>query len=344
MSGTTVSAMSDDPVVLRPVLEDDLSVLEQFLMDPGLTGEFQWQGWSDPGRWRRRWSENGLLGDDGGQLMVVAGADRLGFVAWRKVVTWRTSYCWSIGIQLLPEARGRGVGTLAQRLLVQYLFAHTPVVRIEADTETSNVAERRALEKSGFTSEGILRSVVFRDGRWRDNVHYSVLRDDVASAGDMDARTVTLRKMTPEEYDAATGHREAESVRALSEFMPEELARERVRQGTARFLPDGLDTAGHHLVVAQNGSGEVVGNAWIGPDPGRSSGTTSSAWLYDINVFAPFRRRGYGSAILAAAEELVAREGRTALGLNVVGSNEPAIAMYRRSGYEVSSMSMRKNV
>lgn len=155
---------------------------------------------------------------------------------------------------------------------------------------------------------------------------------------------VTLRKMTPQEYDAATGHREAESARVLSEFMPEELARERVRRGTARFLPDGLDTVGHHLVVAENGAGEVVGNAWIGPDPGQVSGTTSSAWLYDINVYAPFRRRGYGSAILAAAEELVARDGRTALGLNVVGSNASAIAMYRGNGYDVSSVVMRKSL
>lgn len=160
----------------------------------------------------------------------------------------------------------------------------------------------------------------------------------------MDAQRVTLRKMTPAEYRAATEHREAESVRVLGEFMPDGPARERVRRGTAKFLPDGPDTAGHHLVVAENGSGEVVGNAWMGPDPGRASGTDSSAWLYDINVFEPFRRRGYGSAILAAAEELVAREGKAALALNVVGGNEAAIGMYRDSGYEVSSMSMRKNL
>ncbi|MFJ4774020.1 GNAT family N-acetyltransferase [Streptomyces uncialis] len=150
--------------------------------------------------------------------------------------------------------------------------------------------------------------------------------------------------MTRAEYDAASEHREAESVRALSKVMPEDQARERTRSGTARFLPDGLDTAGHHLVVAENGSGQVVGNAWIGPDPGQASGTVSTAWLYDINVFAPFRRHGYGSAILTAVEELVAREGRTALALDVVGGNEAAIAMYRHSGYEVLSMSMRKNV
>ncbi|HET9168372.1 MAG TPA: hypothetical protein VFN97_03015 [Actinospica sp.] len=53
---------------------------------------------------------------------------------------------------------------------------------------------------------------------------------------------VTVRRMTAEEYRDATEHRKAESVRVLSRLMPEELAVERVRRGTARFLPDGLDT------------------------------------------------------------------------------------------------------
>src|SRR5215472_6060075 len=113
---------------------------------------------------------------------------------------------------------------------------------------------------------------------------------------------VALRRMTPSEYRAVTEHREAESLRVLSKHLPEELAREKVRAGTARFLPDGLDTAGHHLVMAENASGEVVGDAWIGPDP---SGVEDAAWLYDINVHVEFRRRGYGSAILVAAEELI---------------------------------------
>ncbi|KAA0942937.1 GNAT family N-acetyltransferase [Streptomyces apricus] len=160
----------------------------------------------------------------------------------------------------------------------------------------------------------------------------------------MDVQRVTLRKMTPSEYDAATGHREAETARELGKFMPEELAWERARQDTVRFLPDGLDTTGHHLVVAENGSAEVVGNAWIGPDPRQAAATADSAWLYDINVLPAFRRRGYGSAILSAAEELVAREGWTSLGLNVSGDNEAAIALYRRNGYDVESMSLRKSV
>jgi GNAT superfamily N-acetyltransferase len=155
----------------------------------------------------------------------------------------------------------------------------------------------------------------------------------------MARQRVTLRTMTAAEYQDATEHREAESVRVLSRLMPAEAARERVRNGTARFLPDGLDTAGHHLLTAENDQGEAVGNAWVGPDPAQAA---SAAWLYDINVFPQHQRQGYGSAILAAAEALIADEGMTALGLNVVGDNEAAIALYRRSGYDVTSMAMRK--
>ncbi|GAA1989056.1 GNAT family N-acetyltransferase [Catenulispora subtropica] len=160
----------------------------------------------------------------------------------------------------------------------------------------------------------------------------------------MTAQQVTLRKMTAAEYRAATEHRELESVRALGRLMPEELAWERVRAGTARFLPDGLDTSGHHLLTAENAAGAAVGNAWVGPDPGKAASTAAAAWLYDVNVFEQFRRRGYGSAILTAVEVLIAQEGKTALGLNVVGDNEAAIGLYRRLGYDVASMTMRKEI
>jgi RimJ/RimL family protein N-acetyltransferase len=64
-------------------------------------------------------------------------------------------------------------------LLALYLFAHTQVNRIEAVTEITNAAEQRALEKAGFTREGILRGSTFRQGQWHDQVLYSVLRHEV---------------------------------------------------------------------------------------------------------------------------------------------------------------------
>jgi RimJ/RimL family protein N-acetyltransferase len=167
-----------DHVRLRPVEEDDVQILDDVTQNPEKAGEFSWFGWHNPGHYRRRWAENHLIGQDGGALMVVRGDERLGFVAWRRRDMTPAAYCWSMGIALLPEARGKGYGTEAHRLLARYLFAHTTVHRIEADTEVENLAEQRALEKAGFTREGVMRGCGWRDGAWRDGVTYSLLRTD----------------------------------------------------------------------------------------------------------------------------------------------------------------------
>jgi RimJ/RimL family protein N-acetyltransferase len=166
-------------VTLRPVMEDDLSWLASLTGGPAAMGPYEWHGWSDPHQLGRSWAESGLLSDDGGVLIVLHGTDRVGLVDWRKAQTGRAAFSWSIGIGLAPECRGHGYGSEAQRLLVRYLFAHTPVNRVEATTEIGNVAEQRALEKAGFTREGVLRGASFRQGRYRDDVIYSVLRDEV---------------------------------------------------------------------------------------------------------------------------------------------------------------------
>ncbi|HEX5268569.1 MAG TPA: GNAT family protein, partial [Acidimicrobiales bacterium] len=128
-------------------------------------------------RWKeleRRWSRDGLMGEEG--FLSVALEDRtcIGLVNWR---AGRFGSC-EIGIALLPDHRGRGYGTDAQRQLVDYLFSNHPVHRLEAGTEKDNIAEQRALERVGFVREGVRRAGRFRDGRWRDGVLYGLLRDD----------------------------------------------------------------------------------------------------------------------------------------------------------------------
>jgi RimJ/RimL family protein N-acetyltransferase len=170
----------DEEIVLRLVSEDDIGMLESMARDPGMTGEFGWFGWHDLHRWRRGWDENGLIGPDGGTLIVMRADPRedLGLVVWHRNQATPASYSWEIGISLQPSARGHGYGTEAQRLLARYLFAHTPVHRIWAGTENGNVAEQKALEKAGFTREGVMRGIGWRDGAWRDGVIYSLLRTD----------------------------------------------------------------------------------------------------------------------------------------------------------------------
>ena len=171
----------DDDVALRLVAEADLPILERLTQDPESTGEFAWLGWYKLTRFRQWWAENRLISDDIGVLMVDRDGDRLGFVTWYKVSSTPGYYYWTIGIALLPEARGKGYGTLAHRLLAEYLFAHTTVHRIEGVTEAENLAEQRVMEKAGFTREGVMRGVFWRDGAYRDGALYSLLRTDTGT-------------------------------------------------------------------------------------------------------------------------------------------------------------------
>jgi RimJ/RimL family protein N-acetyltransferase len=170
----------ENSVELRPVAESDLAIIYKLTNDPEATGDFEWYGWDNQWHYRRQWEENGLLHHGGGVLTVHGQGDVVGFVSWSKARAGRVSFGWTMGIALLPDARGKGYGTAAQRQLVRYLFLHTQVNRIEASTEIGNLAEQRVLEKVGFTREGVLRGCAFQGGRWHDAILYSVLRAEVA--------------------------------------------------------------------------------------------------------------------------------------------------------------------
>lgn len=164
---------------LRPVAEPDFHTLDGMFADPDGIGEFNWGDFTDPGVWRRRFAENGLLTEDKSVLMVDVGEEPIGFVSWNKVQTGRLAFVFEFGISLLPAARGRGYGAAAQLLLARYLFAHWTVNRIQATTEAENIAEKRSLEKAGFIREAELKGHTFRDGRWRDEVLYRMLRSEL---------------------------------------------------------------------------------------------------------------------------------------------------------------------
>ena len=164
-------------IELRPVGEGDLELFRRFVVEPGLIG-LDWAGFRDAQAPARRFAEDGFLGTDDGRLMVRSDDETAGLVSWRTgSFDGRTSY-WEIGIALLPEYRGRGIGWRAQALLTDYLFHHTPVQRIQVATHPENLAEQKALEKAGFTLEGVIRACEFRAGKYRDGYLYSRLRDD----------------------------------------------------------------------------------------------------------------------------------------------------------------------
>lgn len=96
--------------------------------------------------------------------------------SWREVGNLSAHPVWygptqrskamNIGISVLAEFRGQGIGSIAQRLLAEQLHSDG-YLRVEASTDVTNIAEQSALKRAGFIYEGTLRQA---QGR-ADGVH-----------------------------------------------------------------------------------------------------------------------------------------------------------------------------
>ena len=170
--------MSAGAVRLRPLAPADVAVLDAWEREPGRRSEFADFGL--PPRSHAALLDRARLEAGFGFLVVEEAGRVAGSVSWQPIAYGPNpqSRAWAIGIELDTDFCGRGIGTCAQRLLADMLFATTDAARVEATTDVTNRAEQRALEKAGFQREGVLRSAQWRRGGWHDLVAYARLRGD----------------------------------------------------------------------------------------------------------------------------------------------------------------------
>ena len=116
-------------------------------------------------------------------------------------------------------------------------------------------------------------------------------------------------------------------------------ALDRAREDSATRLPQGRDTPGMLFLTGLGPDGEPVGRIWLSVE--HPKGTADCAFLYDIEVDEPHRGRGYGRALLTAAEEAARSRGASSLELNVFGGNATSIGLYESAGYIVVQQQMR---
>lgn len=73
-----------------------------------------------------------------------------------------------IGYWLGEEYWNQGIITEAIQAIVKHVFANFDIMRLEARVYDWNIGSMRALEKSGFEKEAILKKRVFKDGKYVD--------------------------------------------------------------------------------------------------------------------------------------------------------------------------------
>ena len=78
-----------------------------------------------------------------------------------------------------PQHFGRGCGTEATRLVVDFALNTLALHRVSLGVFTFNPRARHVYEKCGFIQEGRLRERLYWDGQWYDEILMSVLQGEV---------------------------------------------------------------------------------------------------------------------------------------------------------------------
>ncbi len=155
---------------------------------------------------------------------------------------------------------------------------------------------------------------------------------------------IDLVPMTPAEFEPfferLVVEYAADKVRS-GNWTSEESVR-RSAEDCRALLPNGPDTVGQHLYrILDTETREKVGVVWLAED-GRKS--PPIGFIYDLEVEAPYRRRGYATGAMLALEVKARELGLAAISLHVFGFNHEARALYGKLGYEITNIGMSKSL
>lgn len=90
-------------------------------------------------------------------------------------VDWKNSVA-ELGIMIGTTNRGRGFGTDAMRVLCRFCFEEMNLHKLKLSVIVFNAPAIRCYEKCGFEREGVLKSEVFREGKYHDVVMLGLIR------------------------------------------------------------------------------------------------------------------------------------------------------------------------
>ena len=155
-------------VNLRRAEKDDVSLVAQRWSNSQYMGEYQDTLTISKARLEKVMLEDTIF------FIIEKDGVNIGHIGGWKI----GGICMAIGFALIPSERGKGYGTEAIRMMVDYLFLEKDIVRIEASTDTGNTASHKALGKAGFTNEGTMRKSHSVRGEYRDRYLYSILREE----------------------------------------------------------------------------------------------------------------------------------------------------------------------
>ena len=86
-------------------------------------------------------------------------------------------HCAEVGYWLAEEYWGRGIMNDAVRVLSEYVFKNTEILRLFATPYGHNAASMRVLEKAGYTKVGLMRKAEMKNGIPVDKWYFELVKE-----------------------------------------------------------------------------------------------------------------------------------------------------------------------
>ena len=167
-------------LLLRPLADSDAQHLFSMHSNPHVLRYWDSPPWGDASRAERfiRASEE-IAAEGTGVRLAVEVSDEATFIGWCSLTRWNPTFCSaSLGYCFLDSAWGQGYATETVRALLEWAFESLDINRVQAETDTRNLASARVLEKLGFLREGTLREDCVVLDEVSDSWIYGLIRRD----------------------------------------------------------------------------------------------------------------------------------------------------------------------
>ena len=83
-----------------------------------------------------------------------------------------------VGLDILPELRGKGYGIKSYRMLLEFLFKHYNMNMVYLKVAEFNPKAKKLYEKIGFTQTGYLPKYFYRHGKYWDYLIFVIMKKD----------------------------------------------------------------------------------------------------------------------------------------------------------------------